>query len=384
MPLPPAPTRRAARLDPEAFMAPPEGATPTTKRQRSTRGEAHPVAVPAAATADAPVVAPAPAAPKAPASRSTKMPAKAALLSSAQAPEVAPSPETAPAVSAENPRRARKVRNTVPTKLFVLDTNVLLHDPSSLFRFEEHDIYLPMITLEELDGHKKGMSEVARNVPPGQPRTRCPGRQPRTTRARWTAAAASRSARTGHREAGGKPASSRPRLLDFTAARRPAAGQGGQPDPRRRPGPAQRSTHGARGGAGVQGHQHAHEGPCAGPAGGGLLQNDKALEDGDLLYTGVLPLPSRTSGSRIGKADGKLAAAPATPSTASAGRMVPLADDQPVCLLRGAGRAPTLYAKRHRDHAARPRCCKHAQGLHPRQELGLGHHRPQPGAELRA
>lgn len=49
-------------------------------------------------------------------------------------------------------------------KLFVLDTNVLMHDPTSLFRFEEHDIYLPMITLEELDDHKKGMSEVARNA----------------------------------------------------------------------------------------------------------------------------------------------------------------------------------------------------------------------------
>jgi PhoH-like ATPase len=45
----------------------------------------------------------------------------------------------------------------------VLDTNVLLHDPTSLFRFEEHDIFLPMIVLEELDGHKKGMTEVARN-----------------------------------------------------------------------------------------------------------------------------------------------------------------------------------------------------------------------------
>ncbi len=50
------------------------------------------------------------------------------------------------------------------TKLFVLDTNVLMHDPTSLFRFEEHDVYLPMITLEELDNHKKGMSEVARNA----------------------------------------------------------------------------------------------------------------------------------------------------------------------------------------------------------------------------
>ena len=50
------------------------------------------------------------------------------------------------------------------TKLFVLDTNVLMHDPSSLFRFEEHDVYLPMMTLEELDDHKRGMSEVARNA----------------------------------------------------------------------------------------------------------------------------------------------------------------------------------------------------------------------------
>ncbi len=49
-------------------------------------------------------------------------------------------------------------------KLFVLDTNVLMHDPTSLFRFQEHDIYIPMATLEELDGNKKGMSEVSRNA----------------------------------------------------------------------------------------------------------------------------------------------------------------------------------------------------------------------------
>src|SRR5690554_1882194 len=50
------------------------------------------------------------------------------------------------------------------TKLFVLDTNVLMHDPTSLFRFEEHDLYVPMATLEELDNNKKGMSEVSRNA----------------------------------------------------------------------------------------------------------------------------------------------------------------------------------------------------------------------------
>ncbi|MDH5545632.1 MAG: PhoH family protein [Gammaproteobacteria bacterium] len=49
-------------------------------------------------------------------------------------------------------------------KLFVLDTNVLMHDPSCLFRFQEHDIFLPMVVLEELDKNKRGHSEVARNA----------------------------------------------------------------------------------------------------------------------------------------------------------------------------------------------------------------------------
>lgn len=49
-------------------------------------------------------------------------------------------------------------------RLFVLDTNVLIHDPTSIFRFKEHDIYLPMIVLEELDNMKKGATEVARNA----------------------------------------------------------------------------------------------------------------------------------------------------------------------------------------------------------------------------
>lgn len=48
--------------------------------------------------------------------------------------------------------------------LFVLDTNVLMHDPTCIFRFKEHDIFLPMVVLEELDQGKKGLSEVARNV----------------------------------------------------------------------------------------------------------------------------------------------------------------------------------------------------------------------------
>jgi len=49
-------------------------------------------------------------------------------------------------------------------RLFVLDTNVLMHDPTAIYRFEEHDVYLPMVVLEELDAHKKGLSEASRNV----------------------------------------------------------------------------------------------------------------------------------------------------------------------------------------------------------------------------
>jgi PhoH-like ATPase len=62
------------------------------------------------------------------------------------------------------PEKPKRMARTGPPSLFVLDTNVLMHDPSSLFRFSEHDLFLPMTTLEELDNHKKGMTEVARNA----------------------------------------------------------------------------------------------------------------------------------------------------------------------------------------------------------------------------
>ena len=81
----------------------------------------------------------------------------------------APAHDSAPARHSRSETPAKSHTSRVAdrrgvTKLFVLDTNVLMHDPTSLFRFAEHDIYLPMITLEELDNHKKGMSEVARNA----------------------------------------------------------------------------------------------------------------------------------------------------------------------------------------------------------------------------
>ena len=72
-----------------------------------------------------------------------------------------PAPSTLHLLPSRKPARAG---SSASSKLFVLDTNVLMHDPTCLFRFEEHDIYLPMLTLEELDAHKKGMTEVARNA----------------------------------------------------------------------------------------------------------------------------------------------------------------------------------------------------------------------------
>jgi len=49
-------------------------------------------------------------------------------------------------------------------RLFVLDTNILMHDPTCLFRFQEHDVFIPMMVLEELDKNKRGHSDVARSA----------------------------------------------------------------------------------------------------------------------------------------------------------------------------------------------------------------------------
>ena len=140
MPLPKPPAQRASRLESAAYSA-----TLTPSESRATPpAVAAPAAKAPAPTAEVlrlptPASAPAASKPAEPARPAAKVPARAAA-----------------------PKRARKPAQVA--KLFVLDTNVLMHDPMSLFRFEEHDVYLPMITLEELDGHKKGMTEVARNV----------------------------------------------------------------------------------------------------------------------------------------------------------------------------------------------------------------------------
>jgi len=85
------------------------------------------------------------------------------LIPAALAADSDPHPQCVPPTQSRTRKAASRAEPAI-RKLFVLDTNVLLHDPSCLFRFEEHDIYLPMMTLEELDHHKKGMSEVARNA----------------------------------------------------------------------------------------------------------------------------------------------------------------------------------------------------------------------------
>ncbi|GAB3628514.1 phosphate starvation protein PhoH [Pandoraea terrae] len=170
MPLPSAPTKPGTLLAPDQFptrLKPSrtEAKKPIPQAEQTALGEpggGQSAAAPNRATSNLaaagnPVVAKAPAA-------NNEHP-------SARSPRPSPGGESArggaskPSSGAPQSKgSAARTRGGEPAKLFVLDTNVLMHDPSSLFRFEEHDVYLPMMTLEELDNHKKGMSEVARNA----------------------------------------------------------------------------------------------------------------------------------------------------------------------------------------------------------------------------
>ena len=204
---------------------------------------------------------------------------------SAGAKPTSPSPTAAP-VSHTGPSVRRKRDVGGPAKLFVLDTIVLLHDPMSLFRFDEHDIYLPMITLEELDGHKKGMTEVARNA-------RQVSRELDTlatdlsTRQQVDPASGIALAKTGHIEAKGK--------LYFQTTGLAVELPVGLPQ-----GKADNQILGV-----VQALRLQHHGRevvlvskdinmrIKARALGLTAEdyfNDKTLEDGDLLYTGVLAL----------------------------------------------------------------------------------------------
>ncbi|MFA7667460.1 MAG: PhoH family protein [Burkholderiaceae bacterium] len=171
MPLPKPPTRPATLIDlseaPKAAAARPRARETGTKASASTRTSAT-TRTKASATNAAPVAALL--------SASTETPAPAPVSAiTARARTTAPGATTrssttaasGKAVAAEAPAppsRSRARRAEAGLRLFVLDTNVLMHDPSCLFRFAEHDVFLPMTVLEELDHHKKGMSEVSRNV----------------------------------------------------------------------------------------------------------------------------------------------------------------------------------------------------------------------------
>ncbi|OIN92727.1 MAG: phosphate starvation-inducible protein PhoH [Comamonadaceae bacterium CG1_02_60_18] len=142
MPLPPAPSKRAALLSVKDYEAVPQ------KRPKLADSNALlPPAIPPA-QAQAVKIALTPAV--------TVAPDVSSVAKSVQ-----PDKATIAKTVAQRKTKSRRILGNA--RLFVLDTNVLLHDPSCLFRFEEHDIFLPMIVLEELDAHKKGMTEVARN-----------------------------------------------------------------------------------------------------------------------------------------------------------------------------------------------------------------------------
>ncbi|MEO8081704.1 MAG: PIN domain-containing protein, partial [Caldimonas sp.] len=191
MPLPKPPAKRADFLGRDDLSAP--GATSSVRVGRLSR-PADPIAPAVLELAGDDAGAAAPALPL-PASARSGVPAarEPARPEAARVVEPARRPASQP----------KKVRGTGPATLFVLDTNVLMHDPTSLFRFDEHDIYLPMITLEELDSHKRGMTEVARNA-------RQVSRDLDALAANMGARDAQGRAdgialnRTGHREAGGR------------------------------------------------------------------------------------------------------------------------------------------------------------------------------------
>ena len=166
MPLPPAPTKRAALLVPDAFDAPArhksklgasssEATSPRASLSQDAKDDLN-HASGLGLQGDAGVSGP-----------TNKVGTKTQGRKTAAAPNASPQPSASnlqPLPKTKTGVKALKFKATGPTKLFVLDTNVLLHDPMCLFRFEEHDIFLPMIVLEELDSHKKGMTEVARNA----------------------------------------------------------------------------------------------------------------------------------------------------------------------------------------------------------------------------
>ena len=270
MPLPPAPSKRAALLNHDAFEAP---ATAKTVRKPSRHMAESPMADKpqaldlfdrsAGGMADEEPLTP------------SAAPMRTKARSSA--------PREAPKTTASRPQPAKPKKPQGPTKLFVLDTNVLMHDPMSLFRFEEHDIFLPMIVLEELDSNKKGMTEVARNA-----------RQASRT---LDALAGSQGAdmskglpldSTGHRDVGGK-LFFQTQPLDMTLPM--SLPQGKADNQILGVVQALRKQHAPREVVLVSKDINMRVKARALGLAAEDYQNDKTLEDGDLLYAGSLALP---------------------------------------------------------------------------------------------
>ena len=286
MPLPPAPTKRAALLSSEVFdtpaRAPAKAAAPKASTRRSPARADH--------TAGTPPHTDAPARTRTP--TQAKLPLQAPAPSTPLQPEASAAPAelyTRPATARAQQQapapapRTKNTRRNGPTTLFVLDTNVLLHDPMCLFRFEEHDIFLPMIVLEVLDAHKKGMTEVARN-----------GRQTSRTLDALAGAQGADITKglkldtTGHREAGGC-LFFQTQQLDYAL---PTSLPQGKAD-NQILGVVEslRKQYAPREVVLVSKDINMRVKARALGLATDDYQNDKTLEDGDLLYSGALALP---------------------------------------------------------------------------------------------
>ena len=66
-----------------------------------------------------------------------------------------------PRVRTPSPAK-RRVRDEM--RIFVVDTNVLLHDPMAIYKFAEHQVVIPLVVVEELDSFKRGQQELAHNA----------------------------------------------------------------------------------------------------------------------------------------------------------------------------------------------------------------------------
>ncbi|MBI5334792.1 MAG: PhoH family protein [Burkholderiales bacterium] len=337
MPLPKPPAKRASMLSPEDFenQAPPRPRKGSARRSGDTPDAPGVMELrepPASANAASPAA-------QRPGARQKAAPGATPASPTTPAASVAPglpvkAASAAPKMPARSVRERRRERDDGRPKLFVLDTNVLMHDPMSLFRFEEHDVYLPMITLEELDNHKKGMSEVARNA-------RQVSRELDALASDGTLGAAEGIplAKTGHRDARGK-LFFQTTLLNVQLP--PGLPQGKADNQILGVVQSLRESIKDRDVVLVSKDINMRIKARALGLPAEDYYNDKVLDDDDLLYTGVLPLPA-DFWDRHGKTMESWQQGGATYYRIS-GPLVPTLLVNQFVYLESAGSAP-LYAK---------------------------------------